>query len=350
MQANPQEEDEKYMQRALDLAQIGRGKVSPNPMVGAVIVHQQQIIGEGWHQRYGQAHAEVNAVQSVADPSLLKNASIYVNLEPCAHYGKTPPCVDLLIQHQFCRVVVANLDPNPLVAGKGLQKLREVGIEVKTGVLEEKGRQLNRRFFKFFEKKWPYVILKWAETADGFIAREDYDSKWISEALSRTLVHKWRTEEDAILVGTNTAHYDNPQLNARHWTGKHPLRVVIDRNLRLSPNLYLFDRKQNTLCYNFIKEEKSENLEYVLLKREENLWLQIWEDLHERQVQSLLVEGGTRVLSEILHQNLADEARIFKSSQTFDKGIPAPVVSGRLHSVKKWRNDWLFTYDLRPQE
>ena len=251
------------MRRALELAENGRGQVSPNPLVGCVIEHHGKIIGEGWHQKYGEAHAEVNAVNSVKDKSLLKEACVYVSLEPCAHFGKTPPCADLLVENQVKKVVICNTDPNPLVAGKGIVKLREAGIEVETGILEKEGLELNKRFFHYLEKKRPYIILKWAETADGFIARKNFDSKWISNTLSRKLVHKWRTEEDAILVGTNTALYDNPQLNARDWTGNNPVRIVIDRHLKLPADLHLFDEQIPTICYNLIKNRNSGNVTFV---------------------------------------------------------------------------------------
>ena len=214
-----------YMHRALELARNGAGKVSPNPMVGCVIVHNGTIIGEGWHQQFGGPHAEPNAIAAVNNQELLKDATLYVTLEPCAHFGKTPPCAHLIIEKQIPRVVVCNLDPNPLVAGKGIKLLKDAGIEVKTGILAQEGAFLNRRFFTYINHKRPFIILKWAETADGFVARENYDSKWISNALSRKLVHKWRTEEDAILVGKNTALYDNPQLTSRDWEGKNPISV-----------------------------------------------------------------------------------------------------------------------------
>jgi len=215
-----------YMRRALELAVKGRGKVSPNPMVGCVIVKNESIIGEGWHKQYGQAHAEVNAINEVSDKSLLTGADLYVTLEPCAHHGKTPPCANLVAQYAFRKVYICNVDPNPLVAGKGLEIIQKAGIQTETGILEEDGKRLNARFFTFMQQNRPYIILKWAETGDGFIARNDYSSKWISGNLSRQLVHKWRAEEDAIMVGTNTARYDNPALNVRDWTGTNPTRIL----------------------------------------------------------------------------------------------------------------------------
>ena len=253
----PRSKDEFFMRRAMELATLGLGKVSPNPLVGCVVVHDNKIIGEGWHKLYGSAHAEVNAIDSVIDKNLLQESTVYVNLEPCSHYGKTPPCADLLVSHKVKRVVIANVDPNPKVAGTGINKLMEAGIEVGRGVLEEKGNDLNKRFFCAFRKQRPYVILKWAETADGFIARENYDSKWISNEFSRQLVHKWRSEEDAILVGKNTALYDNPKLNVRNWTGRDPIRVVIDHNLSLPEELELMSKsEQQTICYNTERDEE----------------------------------------------------------------------------------------------
>jgi len=317
------------MQRALELASLGRGRVSPNPMVGCVIVHQDRIIGEGWHQRYGDSHAEVNAVASVVDQSLLPESTAYVTLEPCSHFGKTPPCADLLIRHGLRRVVICNTDSNPLVSGNGINQLRQAGIEVSTGVLEREGRALNSRFFTFMEKKRPYIILKWAETADGFIARSNYDSKWISHPLSRKLVHQWRAEEDAIMVGTRTAQYDNPRLNVRDWSGKDPIRVVLDKQLQLDPALHLFDQSQPTFCFNLMKGEEQGRIEYVLLEEGREVVSQILDHLYRRKVQSLIVEGGSVLLQSFIHQKLWDEIRLFKSRQALGEGIMAPQFRGR---------------------
>ncbi|HKZ37838.1 MAG TPA: bifunctional diaminohydroxyphosphoribosylaminopyrimidine deaminase/5-amino-6-(5-phosphoribosylamino)uracil reductase RibD, partial [Chryseolinea sp.] len=251
--------DEFFMLRAMELALLGSGLVSPNPLVGCVITYEGKIIGEGWHKKYGEPHAEVNAVNSVPDKRTLRESTVYVTLEPCAHFGKTPPCADLLIEHQIKKVVVANLDSNPLVAGEGIRKLRSSGIEVITGVLDKKGRALNKRFFTIMEKQRPYIILKWAETADGFVARKNFDSKWISDEYSRQLVHKWRAEEDAVLVGMRTAQLDNPELNVRNWSGRNPIRIVIDRFLKLNEKIHLFDGSQKTICYNVLKHEEHRN-------------------------------------------------------------------------------------------
>lgn len=317
------------MERAMELAQLGAGAVSPNPLVGCVIVHEGTIIGEGWHKKYGEAHAEVNAIDSVANHSLLAHSTLYVTLEPCSHFGKTPPCADLIVSKKIRRVVIANLDSNPLVAGNGIKKLRENGAEVLTGVLEQEGRHLNRRFFTFMEKKRPYIILKWAQTSDGFIARENYDSKWISNETSRQLVHKWRAEEDAVLVGTRTAKHDDPQLNVRNWSGRDPVRIVIDLNLTLPPSLKLFQGSQKTICYNLIKSEERENVVFVQLTSE-NFLSGLLSDLTRRNIQSVIIEGGLMTLENFISAGLWDEARVFTSPEKFEKGIAAPRVNGKM--------------------
>ena len=335
------------MRRALELATLGQGRVSPNPLVGCVLVHRDKIIGEGWHQRYGDWHAEVNAVQSVTDPSLLPESTAYVTLEPCAHYGKTPPCADLLIRHRVRRVVVSNLDSNPLVSGKGLEKLRQAGIEVVLGILEASGRHLNHGFFTFVEKKRPYVILKWAETADGFLARTDYNSKWISNDLSRKLVHQWRSTEDAVMVGTHTAQYDNPRLSVRDWSGRNPVRVVLDRHLRLPPTLHVFDQSQPTLCYNSVREEKRGHLEYVRLPDDQVSVQSVLGDLHLRKIQSVLVEGGAQLLRSFLEGHHWDEIWVFRSQKRFGEGIPAPQFIG-IQTARMTLYDDTLTY-YQPQ-
>lgn len=315
-----------YMRRALELAEWGRGNVSPNPMVGCVIVHNGEIIGEGFHKVYGGPHAEVNAVNSVKNPELLPQSTVYVTLEPCAHYGKTPPCANLLVEKSVKKVVIAAFDSNPLVGGKGIQILKDAGIEVETGILEKEARSQNRRFFTQIEKKRPYIILKWAQTLDGFVARKDYSSKWISNSLSRQQVHKWRAEEDAILVGRNTAHYDDPSLNVRDWVGKNPLRLVIDGQLQLSPELKLFDHGIPTICYNLKKSEINGNLEWKKLTPKFEIQ-EILDDLQERKIQSLIVEGGSFLLNKFIESELWDEARVFTSQVKFLEGIKAPQIS-----------------------
>ena len=300
-------EDEKFMQRAHRLALLGSGSVSPNPLVGCVIVRNGEIIGEGWHKEFGKPHAEVNAIEVVANKETLKEAKVYVNLEPCSHQGKTPPCADLLIRHQVKKVVLSNLDTNPLVAGKGIKRLQEAGMEVVTGVLEKEGRLLNRRFFCAVEKKRPYLILKWAQTADLFLAHENYESHWISNAYARQWVHKWRSEEDAVLVGTRTAQYDNPTLNVRSWTGRNPVRIVIDRYLTLNKSLNLFDRSQSTFCFNVLRHEEHEGLKYIRLN-EQDFWNEMLLYLHQHSIHSVMIEGGATTLNQFLDSGLWDEA------------------------------------------
>jgi diaminohydroxyphosphoribosylaminopyrimidine deaminase/5-amino-6-(5-phosphoribosylamino)uracil reductase len=329
MEKQLQYSDETFMQRAFDLATLGAGKVSPNPLVGCVVVHENKIIGEGWHQHFGEAHAEVNAINSVADKSLIKESTIYVSLEPCSHFGKTPPCADLIIRMQAKRVVIANVDTNPLVGVNGIKKLQEAKIDVRVGILEAQGRELNKRFFTSIEKQRPFIILKWAQTADGFNAHENFDSKWISSEVSRKLVHKWRSEEDAILVGTNTARYDNPKLNVRMWSGRNPVRIVIDKKLALDKSLHLFDQSQPTICYNLEINESQPNLEYVELDSN-NFLPELIRDLHHRKIQSVIVEGGAATLQGFIDLKLWDEARIFNSSTSFQTGIKAPVINGNV--------------------
>lgn len=335
--------DERYMQRALELARQSLGSVSPNPLVGCVIVHDNTIIGEGRHERYGSAHAEVNAVASVADQALLKESTVYVTLEPCSHFGKTPPCADMLIRHAVKKVVIANTDPNPLVNGKGIEKLKAAGIDVVTGVLESNGRELNKRFFTSIEKQRPYIILKWAETADRFIARTNFDSKWISDAHSRKLVHQWRSEEDAVLVGRGTALHDNPALTVRDWQGRNPVRVVIDRYEKLPPTLTLFDGTQRTLCYTTLRNELRGNVEFIKLN-EDSFFEELVHDLFSKNIQSVLIEGGAVTLQQFMDKGLWDEVRIFTSPQTFGSGLPAPARAGNLISTESVFTDTLLTY------
>ena len=339
------------MLRVLELAELGRGKVSPNPMVGCVIVHNDKIIGEGWHRNFGSPHAEVNAIDSVKDKSLLPQSTLYVNLEPCAHVGKTPPCADLIIKKNIKKVVIANLDPNPLVAGKGVEKLKTAGCKVQSGMLEDKGYNLNKRFFTFHNKQRPFIILKWAETQDGFIARfplrpldKSDKSKWISNELSRKLVHKWRAEEDAIMIGTNTAKYDDPKLNTRHWSGKDPVRIVIDRERKLSDDLNIFDNKHLTICYNAKINDENRNLFFIKIHDWDDLLEEILKDLYNRNIQSLLVEGGGKLLQSFIDSNLWDEIRLFKASKIFGKGIPAPVFNAREESATSLLDDRLMIY------
>jgi diaminohydroxyphosphoribosylaminopyrimidine deaminase/5-amino-6-(5-phosphoribosylamino)uracil reductase len=335
--------EELFMQRAMELATRGLGYVSPNPLVGCVIVHDGTIIGEGWHKKYGEAHAEVNAVNSVQHKSLLKDSTVYVNLEPCSHTGKTPPCADMLVREQVKKVIIANEDPNPLVAGKGITKLRAAGIPVITDMLAEKGRVLNKRFFTFMERRRPYIILKWAQTLDGFIAKEDFDSKWISGELSRQLVHKWRTEEDAVLVGARTAQYDNPQLTVRDWTGRNPVRVVLDRFLKLDDQLVLFDQQAKTFRYNVLKDEEQHN-KLLIKVPEQNFLQEVIHNLYVQKIQSVIIEGGAQTLQAFIDLQLWDEARVFASPMMFKKGIRAPDLQGQVIARQTLAADELIVY------
>lgn len=336
-------QDEHYMLRCLELARMGVGSVSPNPLVGCVIVKDGKIIGEGWHRKYGSSHAEVNAVNSVVDKDQLAGGTVYVNLEPCSHFGKTPPCSDLLISQKVGKVVIANTDTNTLVAGKGIAKLNAAGIKVTQAVLEQQGRALNKRFFTFHEKQRPYIILKWAQTLDGFIARSNYESKWISNELSRQIVHKWRSEEDAVLVGTKTAAHDNPVLTVRNWSGRNPVRIVIDRFLRLPDKLSLFDGSVKTICYNVLKHEEHTNLLLIRLP-ETNFMEALLEHLVSVGIQSVMVEGGSTTLSLFIQAGLWDEARVFTSTRQFYSGIAAPTFTGALITEEKIENDTLRIY------
>jgi diaminohydroxyphosphoribosylaminopyrimidine deaminase / 5-amino-6-(5-phosphoribosylamino)uracil reductase len=336
-------DDENYMRRAFDLAARGTGAVSPNPLVGCVIVQNGVVIGEGWHEKFGEAHAEVNAVNSVTEKKLIAGSTVYVTLEPCSHFGKTPPCADMLIREKVGRVVIASYDSNPLVSGKGIDKLRQAGIEVTTGVLEAQGRRFNRRFFTFIEKKRPYIILKWAQTADGFIAPSNPGFTWITNEFSRQLVHKWRAEEDAILVGTKTAVTDNPQLNVREWTGRNPLRIVIDRNLSLPKALKVFDHTQKTICYNNKVTTNEGNNQFVRIAGE-NLVDGILDHLYQAKIQSLIIEGGTETINHFLQKNRWDEARVFFSKTKFGSGIKAPVISSPSSSSTDISGDALHFY------
>lgn len=335
--------DELLILRTFELARLGIGSVSPNPQVGCVIVKDGIVIGEGWHRKYGQAHAEVNAVASVKDKSLIPGSTVYVNLEPCSHTGKTPPCADMLIEHRVEKVIISNVDTNPLVAGNGVKKLRDAGIEVITGVLEKEGRELNKRFFTFHEQQRPYIILKWAQTADGFVARSNYESKWISNEFSRQLVHKWRSEEDAVLVGTKTAAHDNPKLTVRDWSGRDPVRLVIDRFLRLPDNLNLFDQSVKTICFNLLKHEDHSKLSLIRLD-EQDFLISLVDYLAREKIQSVMIEGGSLTLSMFFKAGLWDEARVFTSPRLFHTGIASPSVQGNLLSEENIFTDTLRFY------
>ena len=321
--------DEIYMQRCIDIAKRGIRAVAPNPMVGCVLVVEDKIIGEGYHERYGEAHAEVNAINNVSNQNLLKNATLYVSLEPCSHTGKTPPCCDLLIQNGIKKVVVGTKDPNPLVGGKGIEKLKNSGIEVSEGILKDQCLELNKRFFTFHKKQRPYVTLKWAQTLDGFLdqIRKDGEQKinWISEPETKTLVHKWRSEEQSILVGRNTITNDNPSLTVRDYGGMNPIRLVIDSQLQISGNLNIYSKDAPTIVFNRVKDKKENNVEWIKIK--ETSTNSILEELYKRGIQSVFVEGGSRTLQYFIIDNLWDEARVIVGQKYFKEGYKAPIIN-----------------------
>lgn len=326
-----QEQDILYMQRCIQLARCGREGAAPNPMVGAVIVCQGHIIGEGYHIRCGGPHAEVNAIRSVRDPEQLKQSTIYVSLEPCAHYGKTPPCADLIVEKQIPRVVVGCQDPFAKVNGLGIKKLRDAGIEVRVGVLEEECIRLNRRFMNFHCHHRPWVTLKWAQSADGYMDKErtpNQSPACFSSPFTQVLVHRMRAQNMAIMVGTNTVLYDNPSLTNRLWPGNSPLRVTIDRHGRIPSTAHLLDESVPTVVYH------DESLQEIL------------GHLYQRGIQSLMVEGGARLLESFLQEGLWDEARVEESSCQLCQGVPAPSV-GQMHLVDRQRVDgrWISWYE-----
>ncbi|WP_207421621.1 bifunctional diaminohydroxyphosphoribosylaminopyrimidine deaminase/5-amino-6-(5-phosphoribosylamino)uracil reductase RibD [Desertivirga brevis] len=324
------------MQRCIELAELGAGHVSPNPMVGSVVVHNDKIIGEGYHKQYGQNHAEVNAIRDVLNKvgeqgeHILKESTIFVSLEPCAHFGKTPPCADLIIRHGIPKVVIGCPDPFEHVNGRGIEKLRAAGIEVFENVLREECEFLNRRFFTRVKKQRPYIILKWAQTRDHYFAPEGNKQKWISSPLAKVLSHKWRSEEDAILVGKKTALIDNPQLNVREWPGRNPRRIVIDRNLELPENLHFFDQSQGTIVFNSKKTEIHDQIKYLEVEDFDHYLPQLISyQLYLMDIQSLIIEGGAKTLDLFIKAGLWDEARVFTSEEFWGKGIKAPEIKGR---------------------
>jgi diaminohydroxyphosphoribosylaminopyrimidine deaminase/5-amino-6-(5-phosphoribosylamino)uracil reductase len=300
-------------------------------MVGSVIVYENRIIGEGWHKKAGEPHAEVNAVNSVKDKSLLKKATIYVSLEPCSHFGKTPPCSELLIKHEIPKVVVGTVDPNVKVAGNGIKNLIEAGIKVTVGILENECNELNKRFFTSHQKKRPYIILKWAESQDGFISpkvKAEQKPVWITTAYSRQLVHKWRSEEQAILVGTQTVIDDNPKLDVRDWTGNNPVRIVLDQHNRIEKESHVFDNQIKTIVFvKKIPNIAKENLIFEYLDFGKNIEIQLVARVYKHQIQSVIIEGGLQTLQTFIDANLWDEARVFKGNVFLQEGTKAPIIS-----------------------
>lgn len=344
---------EKYIQRCLELAKKGIGTTRPNPSVGAVIVCKNKIIGEGFTSPYGGPHAEVNAINSVQNQDLLKEATIYVTLEPCSHHGKTPPCADLIINKEIPNIVIGCVDTNSLVAGKGIERLKKAGRNVTVGVCKEACKEHHKRFFTVQNKKRPYVILKWAETKDGFIApltKEEQKPVWISNQYSQQLVHKWRSEEHAILVGTNTVITDNPSLTVRSWSGNNPIRIVIDKTLRISTEATVFDGNIKTIIITEKKEDKREkrkekqNVIYETIDFSSQIAKQICEVLHKHQIQSVIIEGGAQTLQTFINENLWDEAKVFIGDINIKEGVKRPVFNAKLSSEEKIDNDILRIY------
>ncbi len=351
---------EKYIHRCIELAKNGIGTARPNPSVGAVIVYNDKIIGEGFTSVYGDNHAEVNAIAAVKNKELLHKATIYVTLEPCAHFGKTPPCANLIVKHKIPNVVIGSIDTNSLVAGKGIAILKEAGCNVVVGVLDDECKEQHKRFFTVQNKKRPYIILKWAETQDGFIAPETKDEQkpvWISNNYSQQLVHKWRAEEHAILVGTTTVIADNPKLNVRSWFGNNPIRVVLDKSLRIPENLNVLDGSVKTIVIcdqksfqsevkneNFSNKKASQQLIKECIDFSSRVAEQIIEVLQKHKIQSIIIEGGRQTLQTFIDANLWDEARFFVGENNFKVGVKGPKISGKIIEQKSINTDVLKIY------
>ena len=322
--------DRFYMHRCLHLAQKGLGDTYPNPIVGSVIVHQDKIIGEGWHHFAGSAHAEVHAISSVKDKHLLKESTLYVSLEPCSHFGKTPPCADLIIKNKIPRVIIGSKDPNPNVSGKGIDKLRNSGCEVFQGVLEKESDFLNRRFFTFHQKKRPYIILKWAKTEDHFISLENNKNIpeifWITNAISRQKVHQWRSEEAAILIGVQTAIDDDPKLTTRNWNGNNPLRMILDPNNRTPITTHLKKDTNSCLFFNIQLNDLADNLKKSIVLKPYSL-INLLKHCYKIKIQSIIIEGGGKTIQSFIDNDLWDESRVFTSPKKISKGIKAPTLN-----------------------
>lgn len=338
------------MSRCIQLAKNGLGTTYPNPLVGSVIVHKNTIIGEGWHYRSGLPHAEVNAINSVKNKSLLSDATIYVSLEPCSHFGKTPPCADLIIDSGIKKVVIGSLDPNPTVAGRGVKRLMEAGCDVVVGILAAECDNLNKRFFTFHTKKRPYIILKWAETSDGFIApdkakrSEEPEPVWITNELSRQLVHKQRAIEHAILVGTKTVLDDDPSLTTRDWSGNSPIRIILDRDLSIRKIASVFNDEAEILVISEKTKGKSANISYAKANFSENVAQQICDILYDNNIQSVIIEGGAKTIQTFVDAQLWDEASVYVGNITFGSGLKAPRISNRKDSEMKITNNQLLSF------
>ncbi|MGY8987912.1 MAG: bifunctional diaminohydroxyphosphoribosylaminopyrimidine deaminase/5-amino-6-(5-phosphoribosylamino)uracil reductase RibD [Flavobacteriales bacterium] len=333
--------EEFYINKCIEIARLAKGKTSPNPMVGSVIVCNGEIIGEGFHENYGKEHAEVNSITSVKNKSLLQKSTLYVNLEPCSHFGKTPPCSNLIIEHKIPKVVIGCVDTFSEVSGKGIAKMEKAGIEVVVGVLEKESRELNKRFFTFHEQKRPYIILKWAISKDGYIApKNQTESFWMTSSESKKLVHKWRAEEDAILVGRITAEKDNPSLTVREVEGNNPIRIVIDKDLKLSTNLNIFNSEAETLIFNSVKTEKKYTNNFIKIDFN-NLIKNILKELYKQNIQSVIIEGGSKTIQSFIDTNMWDEARIFTTNKELKDGVKIPIIEGKILSTAEIDTDCL---------
>ena len=334
--------NEKYMQRCFALANLGLGKALSNPMVGAVLVYENQIIGEGYHQEYGQAHAEVNCINNVKEAftNLIAEATLYINLEPCFHFGKTPPCVDLILQKGIRKVVIAMEDPNPLVAGKSIEKLRAAGVEVITDVCKQEAMELNKRFICFHQKKRPYVILKYAVSKEGYFCRKDKQPQWLSSADTNRLVHQWRSDEMAILVGKNTVLIDHPLLTVRHIDGQNPIRIILDSHLNLNLDEKVFNSDVQVIIANQLKEETVNHLQYIQVNSIDNLL----EKLQKFYISSILVEGGITTIEAFLKTNKVDEIRFIQTDTSIVDGINAPYFEFEIEEILQVATDKIYIY------
>ncbi len=334
--------DEKYMCRCLELAQKATGNTYPNPMVGCVIVHEDRIIGEGFHERAGLPHAEINAIRSVKEVHLLPHSTIYVSLEPCAHYGKTPPCANAIVASGIKRAVIGCLDAHAKVNGKGKEILENAGIKVSTGILEQECLDLNRRFFTFHEKKRPYIFLKWARSVDGFID-QDYRATAISNSMAKQWVHAFRSREHAIMVGTKTALTDNPTLTTREVFGRNPIRIVIDLDLKIPTNYNIYNNEAQTIVFNTIKEDEGQ-VTFIKVNRED-LLSELLNHLHRLQIQSLIVEGGAETLRQFIANDLWDEAIVITNpALRLENGTPAPQFDQTPYLIQKLRDNEIQFY------
>ncbi len=335
------------MKRCLELARKGMSYVAPNPMVGAVVVYNDKIIGEGFHKKYGESHAEVRAIHSVADKSLLKKSTLYVNLEPCSHTGKTPPCCELISAYKIPKVVIGCRDTSSKVNGKGIAHLKNKGVEVKCGVLEEESIRLNKRFFTFQHKKRPYIILKWAESADGFMDRKrDKNEKginWISKPNTKLVTHQWRSEEACILVGRKTVENDNPSLTTREVNGPNPIRLIIDPNLKLKKGYKVFNDDAQTYLFNNLKNQRNGNVAYIKVGKK-NFILDMLSFIYQQKWNSIIVEGGASTINQFLEKNIWDEARVIVGKPQFNSGLRSPVLIQNAFSIVNFNDDILKTY------